>query len=401
MYTAQPKQVLFHNAEAGEVLYGGAAGGGKAVTNKTLIVTPFGLRPVSSLKVGDTVTSGDGTPTKVIGVYPQGVREVFEITFQDGAKIKVDGEHLWNYSIARKGKWRKSGLEWKVGTTNQLIELIKTNKVLIPLTKPVKFTRSYRHDYRKIHPYVLGVLLGDGHLSNDIVSFTSVDEEIIEKVFENTNGKWSKSGISYNAIGSLRKELIHILSKLNLYGCKSNSKFIPEQYKYWTVENRFELLRGLMDTDGTVNDGKASFTSVSEKLVKDVQWLVRSLGGRATITSRIPKNSKTGKTGQRAYRLYIRMPDNKDIFYLSRKKNIASKYKKTLKRAILSIKPAGKEECTCIRVDHPSSLFVATHDFIVTHNTFAIIWDAVEFCLSYKNVRAAIFRRTFPELEKS
>ena len=49
------------------------------------VLTPEGFRPIGSLQVGDLVVGSDGLPTPVLGVYPQGRREIFRVRAQDGA----------------------------------------------------------------------------------------------------------------------------------------------------------------------------------------------------------------------------------------------------------------------------------------------------------------------------
>lgn len=365
------------NCEADILFYGGAAGGGKGLLPDCPIATPFGLRPLENIRVGATVLAADGSHTKVIGVYPQKKQKVYAIAFSDGSSIVCDGPHKWNYSIARK-MWRKSGREWKVATTEQLMEKIEKGcRVMIPTCDPLRFTKSYKQNMRVVDPYTLGLLLGDGYTaqsgSGAKWSFSTNDKQLVDDL----PGEWvSEGGCDYRLRGPWRKTLMHEFGRLGLSGCKSFNKFVPEPYKFGTVEDRLALLQGLMDTDGTIDkDGKAYFTSTSKVLAEDVKWLVNSLGGRATITSKLPicTNSATGrKVCSRAYTAYIRMPDNGDLFRLERKRTRA-KGRKVVKRRIVSIWPAGEAETICIAVDHPDSLFIAGKDLIVTHNTDLII----------------------------
>lgn len=371
------KQMDAYFCEADELFYGGAAGGGKGLLPSEKIATPFGFREIGKLKVGDSVLSRDGTATKVIGVYPQKRQEVYRVCFSDGAEIITDAPHKWNYSIAGK-TWRKSKRKWKVGTTEQLKEFVDSGKnVLIPLCDPVRFTKAYKEDMRVIEPYVLGLLLGDGYTAQSGKgakwSFSTEDKELLEAL----PGNWVRdNGCSYRLRGEWREKYFREFERLGLVGCKADTKFIPDSYKFNSIDGRFSLLQGLMDTDGYISkDGKAYYTSTSKRLAYDVRWLVLSLGGKATITNRVPvcTNGAGGRVnGNTAWTVYIRMPDNADIVRLGRKKRLAGKYNGggvTLKRRITSIEPCGHEETICIAVDHPESLYIASEDFIVTHNT--------------------------------
>jgi hypothetical protein len=399
---SKPQSDAYHSP-ADELLYGGEAGGGKGSPLDALVFTPFGARQIGDLEAGNRICNPAGSNSAVIGVYELGRRQLYRFAFQDGAEVEVTGDHIWKYSVARK-QWTKSGLRWKLATTVQLIEMMQAGRrILIPLTRPVQFTRSYRYDYREIPGYVLGALLGDGGLSSPTVCLHTADPEIIGRVRQETAlDDWSHTEeIEYRSVGDYGIELRYWLLKNRLLGLRSWEKFIPDQYKHGSIEMRFALVQGLMDTDGYCTpDGKAYYTSVSKQLAQDVQWLVWSLGGRATITDKMPTYTYKGEklAGRKAYTLYIRMPDNADIFYLPRKRKLAGKYNgggkgKVLKRRIVSIEPSRIAEARCIKVDHPNGLYV-TNDFIVTHNTDLLL--ALGF---NDHRRSVLFRRSYPELE--
>ena len=127
---------------------------------------------------------------------------------------------------------------------------------------------------------LIGLLLGDGcfrHLNNkNTVYFTSNSEDfeiyknIIPYNYIKYNSKYSY-GIRINNIGN-------ILKSYNLNYKKSEDKFIPDEYKYNSRAVRIALLKGLLDTDGTVTNGKIELVLSSRKMVEDVQWLCSSLG---------------------------------------------------------------------------------------------------------------------------
>lgn len=396
---------LLHDPTVVELLFGGGAGGAKALRHGTPVATPFGFRNIEDLEIGQSVIGSDGKPTRIIAKTYQGLRPIYRVKFSDGAKIDVDQDHLWTYCFARKGGWEKSGKPWKIATTAQLrAAMERGRRILIPLTEPVSFTKAYKVDMRPIDPYVLGVLLGDGCLRSNTVSFTTVDEEMLVRVTSQEPGRWVKHDIGYWARGELRLRLLAGLERLGLSAHKSAHKFIPDSYKYDSVENRWELLRGLMDTDGTASDGRISFCSISEQLALDVQWLARSLGGKATITHAesfctFPDGRK--KLCAPAYKVYIKFQDNKLAFNLSRKKAKAQTSSIIVKRRIVSIEPVGTDEATCITVDNPDGLFVATEDFIVTHNSFIVcIWMVLE-CRNYPGVRIGLGREELKRLKQT
>lgn len=168
----------------------------------------------------------------------------------------------------------------------------------------------------------------------------------------------------------------NILHNLGLEHKLAWDKFIPDQYKYSTIEDRIELLRGLMDTDGTIKEtGEASFATTSKQLALDIIEVVRSLGGRATLCerNRIGQSSTYMQgnhnitTRRISYEFTISLPQHINPFYISRK----AKWHKTKyihKIGIKSIEYIGEKEAQCILIENPEHLYI-TDDFIVTHNT--------------------------------
>ena len=443
--TSHPgKQVEFLANTKRWLFYGGARGGGKGQVLTAQVFTPFGSVNMGDIKLGQRVCTPDGRNSKVIGIYPLGIKDIYEVITQDGSKTKVTLDHLWKYNIANHN-WRKSKVDWKLATTEQLIEIINNGKrIMLPATNPVQFTVNYKYDMRPINPYLLGLLLGDGCITGKRnVSFITGDKQIMEWVQKNSNANqpvWRTRNNVWDFIFKKEVKLDSDLEKLGLLGTYSDTKFIPKSYLYGIVDDRWKILQGLMDTDGTVSkDGKAYYTSVSEQLAKDVRFLVKSLGGRCTITKHKSGYKKDEKYIQckDAYELYIRMSDNKKLFNLERKKDRAGLNNGgngELKNKIVSIEKIGREPAQCIKIDSIDSLYI-TDDFIVTHNTWggcfkaayqtqtfhyedaegeritkkqyrdhlkkkllpSIIIDSVS--IDYPDYKALIIRRTFPDLE--
>jgi site-specific recombinase XerD len=186
-----------------------------------------------------------------------------------------------------------------------------------------------------------------------------------------------QAGVSLRKAGQPSNPLFSALTDLGLMDARSATKAIPSCYLTASVDARRELLRGLMDTDGYVNKiGAATFTTISSELARGVVELVRSLGGIATLTVRLPYVTARHP----AYRIGIRTPFTP--FHMTRKceryalangaartrkPDRASRYE--LVRTVKSIEPAGVAECVCIQVANEDGLYV-TQDYVVTHNTY-------------------------------
>ena len=406
----QFKEPLWESDKRFIVLQGGA-GSGKMVASFTKIVTPSGYKTIEDIQKGDTICNVNGGITKVIGKYDNGVKDTYKITFEDGRSCIAGPEHLWNYRI--DNKVYKTGERWKVATTEQIIEMMDAKKdntrrknFYIPIADAVYFLNKGKDLF---DPYLIGLMLGDGHISYTL-NFTTGDAEL--KDYMLNKGYTKKVYLRKNCKSevyqmNLKKELIKEFLKVGLCGKNANSKFIPDCYKFTSKENRYQLLRGLLDTDGTCDKGgRIGYCTVSERLANDVAWLVRSLGGKCTISTKTPHYTYQGehKEGQLAYILYIRFKDiSVPVFNLKRKQDLVKPRnggKLDMGLKIESIVPYGKERCYCIAVDSPDSLYMID-DFIVTHNTHAVCQRVCYRFLTEPNLITLVVRGTMPALRKS
>ena len=382
-----------------EGICGFDVGLGKAQPLNAKILTPNGWVLMGDIKAGDMVISQDGTPTKVTGVYPQGEKEIFEVVFSDGVTTKCCKEHLWltqTESDRKKERYsrRIGNPRIENGTVKQLTD-IKDSLIYqtqknhkIPMVSPIQFAEKAL----PVHPYLLGVLLGDGSMAQKAIGFTTVDCPILDKVSSiiasnygdsihiRASVKQGKSPQYFFAKSEKmpKNPLTQQLKALGVHGKKSDMKFVPTEYLFASVDQRISLLRGLMDTDGYVSkDGITThFYSTSVQLADDVIELVQGLGGNAR--KKFKKTSYKDKNGVKieclgVYTVSIRMPKAINPFYLPRKANLVkpkSKYEPV--RYIVDVVPCGTEQAQCISVEHDSHLYV-TDSYIVTHNTLTAL----------------------------
>jgi predicted phage terminase large subunit-like protein len=404
-------QLAFLRSTELEVLYGGATRGGKAASYSSKVITPFGERLMGDLQVGDLVSIPNGGASKILMIHEQGEKDIYKIHFSDGRIAECTDEHLWKVKKTRTNR-RKSNKNgeggWYISNTREMIEYISKKgkyNLAIPLTEPVIFTKSYKVNMRKINPYLLGVLIGDGCITDtsSMISVAGIDGEVFDEI---EKLGYSLTRHKKQATILQGSELKSELNKLKLLGTYSYNKFIPEYYKYATVDDRIALIQGLMDTDGYVDDrGHLSYTTTSEQLAKDVQWVIRSLGGRASITDKIPTytHEEIKKEGRRAYTVWIQIKDKDRLVRLSRKKErckdcdyIGGFQDPSL--TIEKIELDRREKARCITISHVDGLYLAG-DFVVTHNSIAMLMAASQYvdCPTYN---AIIFRKTYQELSK-
>ena len=363
----------------GSVMLLAAAGGtGKAQSLHSKILTPTGWREMGQIQVSDQVITMDGTVANVTGVFPQGIKSMYKVTMNDGSSTECCEEHLW--LTQNVGERTKDKNTWKVRSLADIRKNIKTGKnqqnyYTIPMVEPVQFAAKQLY----IDPYLLGVIIGDGSTLNGSVMISIGDDEIrniIEPMIPlghelRVTGN-HKTWIDYRIISHSNSNFIgREFKRLGLMPCRAWEKFVPKTYLFASVEQRLSLLQGLMDTDGYTNGSNSLFSTTSCQLAHDVQFLVQSLGGRATISEVDSYYKKDDKkvSCRPLWRVFLSLPDGMTPFRLSRKSlqhNYRKKHYPT--RKIDSIEYIGETLAQCIMVDHPSHSYV-TDDFIVTHNT--------------------------------
>ena len=360
---------------------------GKALSMDSNILTPNGWVKNRDIKPGDYAIGSDGKPVEILEVFPQGITDMYEITFDDRTKVKCSGDHLWTVQTRDD---RKNNKKRTVKTSdminNYLVENGKRKNYCIDYVKPVEFKNHLTED--DLHPYILGALIGDGyicHKNGDRIVFTTKDLQILkrfEKLLPKTDKIKYEKQYDYvitkkenirNSKGYPIKSTTSLkLNGYNLYGKHSIDKFIPKKYLYSSIENRIELLRGLMDTDGSTDgSGTVEFSTISKQLAEDMTELARSLGAKVTKGEKIGKYKKDDGTViecNKVYRLYMKFPINP--FWLKRKANRYITRENHIRKVkyIVQIKKLPDEESQCIYVNSEDHLFV-TDGYNLTHNT--------------------------------
>lgn len=394
---SRPGSTLIVGQDLDNTAHGqGANGCGKASNVNALVKTPTDWIRMGDIQLGQLLQMPDGSSAEVVGVYPQGIRPTYKVTFSDGRSTNVDGEHLWSVSSHRWGNQKTKGE--KILTTVDVMKYVEEandkKKAWYNISVPTIQHPTIVDVNLPIDPYLLGVLLGDGMISQQHILISSADQHIIDKcsalLTEYHNQELAiagegtyNSGYDWTVVNCKRRsrgnDIHDSLINLKLHGTKSNTKFIPTCYMEGTSKSqKLALLSGLMDTDGTVGKTKGvSYCSVSKQLAEDVQYLIRSLGGKATISERHPHYTNTSGdrvAGQLAYEVRIQYGSPRELFTLDRKLDRLSVDDTQYARAglrVTAVEQVADSECQCIMVDHPDHLYI-TDDFIVTHNTVLI-----------------------------
>lgn len=381
-YDYQKQAVKFFEINQGKAILGDQPGVGKAMDLNSLISTPDGWVRMGDIKIGDDVHDRFGGTSIVTGIYPQGKKELYKITFNDNSSANCCIEHLWR--VRDKNRRQRNG-GWTVKSTKDILDFGINNKISPSRSKtnrkpslkweiPVADAVYFPESKFIIEPYILGALIGDGYMCGETVEISIPDHQLqikenIEhklptefKLYEDRTAVCPQYRFTRNhSVGEniLKSEIKRL--KLNV---KSGCKFIPVSYLKSSIEQRIELLKGLMDTDGSCDRNRTNYHTTSKKLASNIVELVQSLGGIAKIN--IYDRKSENKSIE--YRVNIKTSfcpftlEDKSIQWIPMKKNRISRY-------ISKIEPLGFEvEQQCISVSCPDHTYL-TNNYIVTHNT--------------------------------
>lgn len=346
---------------------------GKAQPLDALVLTPTGFRTMGSLEVGDQIMGADGKAHHVVAVHPRGQLPVYRVTFQDRGATECCGEHLW---LTRDGYDRTDKKPGRVRSTLEIMRKVRrrdggNGNHQIPHSPRIEFAEACL----PMSPYLLGLVIGDGTMKRNIC-IEKPERDVLERAAANLpecdvlvytrGGGRIKRRVRSKHTSATRAAIV----ALGLAGLKSPERFIPQAYLLASYEQRLALLRGLLDTDGSVHmEGTGvEYSTTSPRLAKDIQFLVGSLGGRYAVQAKT--TSYQGACGPRPYwRINIVFLDG--TVPVSSDKHLKrwhGRRRVRHGRPIRSIEPVGIKECRCITTSAPDGLYI-TNDFAVTHNS--------------------------------
>lgn len=377
----------------------GMPSAGKALALDTPLPSPDGWTTMGAVKIGDRLFDENGSICTVTGATEiQYDRECYAVRFDDGSTIVADREHRWLTNTDRSRRSARlatlrenkklSGWVPKPNGSDQshkreFPSVKNTGEIANSLVARGKWNHhieisgsvEYSEKELPIDPLVLGYWLGDGIASGPTLTVGAQD---IEETLEVLNARirvsstLTKKGIFLirfqPRIEGRTNEFKNALVSLGLL----NNKHIPREYLEASVTQRLDLLRGLMDTDGSVDkSGRCEFSSSDIILANNVLELVRSLGIKCQLRS-----SKAVLNGvEKKVRHRISFTTKLSVFGMRRKAErlLASANKSSGHFTIVGCDPVESVPVRCITVDSPSHLFLASNSFIPTHNTFRVM----------------------------
>jgi len=384
-------------------------GFGKMLKTDLPLPTPNGWTTMGEVEVGDELLDEKGKPTKILSKTPVQIpKKAFELEFSDGTTIEACSEHQWvtwthyerkaflrSQYVDDHSNFPDNWSQWRskrkfgtgepkvypqytkgprVRTTQEIVDTLtfgkrNDNNHAIPMTKPLDLPRKDL----PVSPYTLGAWLGDGSKKDTTLSI--MDKEILQRVekdgYKTKEYKTPKDKCNQYKLGKHGSEpdsLHQNLKKQNLI----RNKHIPPKYLRASPQQRLELLRGLMDTDGWVeSQNYVAITQKRRKLLDDIEELVISLGMKTNRRTRTYANNggiedNYHEISFRATEQVFNLPRKADRLDLSVSQGLRNKH-----RMIVGAKRIDTSPMQCITVDSPNSMYLAGESMIPTHNTRA------------------------------
>ncbi len=375
---------------------------GKAQPLDAAVRTRSGWSQMGDLAVGDALASIDGKPSIVTGVFPQGEKQVFKVSFSDGRSTECCAEHLWQVQYR---DWDAPRVVDTVKLTDMLKRKRYANRLWIePHTGDFGHTENMPMD-----PWVLGSLLGDGCITGaGTVRFSTAEPQMLALMEQRLGSEMAmrhagrydwrivrEQGANAKGVQGVQANPLRlVLDALGLSGLVSDKKFVPKVYLEACKEVRLDVMRGLLDTDGWVEKwGSVRFSTSSVQLARDVQSLARSLGGWCTINVKQPHFTNVAgmrMAGLPAYVCNIAHPQPQSLFLLSEKQARApAQWQRKKRITVSSVLATRLAACQCISVSHPSKLYITDQD-VVTHNT-ALAINIAEHVALNEQLPVAVF----------
>lgn len=367
----------------------------KLCSDDTDVLTPDGWKKHGDLRVGDKVYSPEGRAIRVVAVAPKFIA-THRVTFTDGAFVDVNLEHEWTV-------YDRTDRQWK---TLETVDFVRSRR---SKHKPAKLfygdvgKRGCHYRYQlpwvdaqefaevehKVHPYCLGIWLGDGTATASTITMSQEDAAIVKPEFNRLGvpvGKcWihATTGVESFSLadGDVNSERHGFFRCWLRENDLFNNKHIPQGYLFDSIENRKELLAGLLDSDGYMDavSGRVRYVTTNLRLAEDVVALVRSLGGVATISARDPKPEEEQReyyeargmepvvSRLRVYSVSFVQPFKINSRLKRRQSDVeAKKFRRSVKSVVELTEP---KQGNCIQVETEDGLYLVSKDLVPTHNS--------------------------------
>jgi predicted phage terminase large subunit-like protein len=355
---------------------------GKLCAHSTPVLTSKGWRTHGDLRPGDYVYGRYGQPVRVIAISEQGIADR-EVEFSDHSAIRCHAKHEWSvFDRSMSSEHRHRPFIWETDALREhgLIYGKRGNRgsrSVFQLDAPVGI--KGRHRDLPVDPYVLGVWLGDGTESKNCVVYHPSNRAIVDRMAR--HGMLLTAGSTHSETGCETGYFRELYGQLNSAGLLGN-KHIPDAYFTSSIEQRLQLLAGLIDTDGYVypRNGRTVFSTGNDRLVRDVSRLIATLGWRVTHSWAEPAISSSGIRGRQPVCQITFNPTVDIPVELGRKKNPKIEPIER-RRSIVDIRDIPPEPGRCIQVE--GGIYLAGDRLIPTHNSELVSTRLPSFWLAH------------------
>ena len=335
----------------------------------TPIPTPNGWARMGDLHAGNVVFGANGQHCNVLGESPVHIgRDCYRVEFDDGSSVIADGQHPW--TVEERGKRTLATWEWSRKDVTTLD--LRAGKHFIDVAKPLVQPDSSL----PIDPYLLGVWLGGGDSAEPALTQSDADMPVLRANLESLGLTLGNIRKSQGRAG--RFAVMGVRSRFTKLGLLGN-KHIPGEYLRASESQRWALLQGLMDTDGSCRKGLCSFTNTNPAIAEGFAELVRSLGIKARSIKRTGRirmwaDGRPASEHADAWQFSFTGHDDQPIFRFPRKlsqRSDAAKRqdRRTLRHRIKSVTQVASVPVKCIAVDSADHLFLCGPGMVPTHNT--------------------------------
>lgn len=339
----------------------------KLADSTPILTSNRGWTTHGDLKIGDYVYGLNGEPTKIIGISDKSNCNQL-ITFSNGSKILAHEEHLW--TVSKRGN--KNPLTITTSEIKKDYQYTEKNgkkryRYHLPFIKPIQYPKTEL----PLDPYFLGLWLGDGSSTKPCITHDPKDIESIEHIPYKISTICTHTETGVKTTYFSHQGIIKKIKELHLY----NNKHIPRIYLEACVEDRLQLLAGLIDSDGSVDkNGRVRFININKQLINDVFELCTGLGlypyfhvRKKEDMNHYKRNSKYNiKSTHDAYVVGFQ-PKYSIPTQIPRKK--INKTPTHRRLAITDITTVKGEQGKCIEIENPDGIYLAGKQLIPTHNS--------------------------------
>jgi RecB family exonuclease len=380
----------------------------KGLAVDTPLPTPSGWTTMAEVQVGDELLGTDGRPIRVLQKSSVHDRPCYRVRFRDGSEVICDNVHLWRVVTSHRQATTHHTLDTDAlaAIHDELRRAGTPNSLWVEAAGTLDLPEV--HDL-PVDPWLLGAWLGDGSTRSGQLT---VGAEDLDDMLTLIKERWSRpvrvrpDGTAFTVTPSrsderclyghddwiacrthrrtrrCRQESQHAhMSPCNLTfraelaqaGVLGN-KHIPARYLRAGREQRIDLLRGLLDTDGWWNAKRhrAGFTTTDDRLAEGVLELLHTLG---IAPCHFRKPYVNPRRPSRMWHVIEFTPAGFNPFALARKALLAQTGVTDLqqalsrRRVIAAVEPVERVPTQCVQVNAPNSLYLCGTGFVPTHNT--------------------------------